>query len=251
MDIVSQKNYQELLNFLPAIKAAAKEWQLVDIQLTQNFDKTLPADKAAEMAQALFHDREGKIYPCNETALCMLLHWGAEADPLQIPKRIEENFPAGSCKVVVHETTPAGLGKLQIMLSPPAGLGRRQLRRKNVVLVADDDMYMRLLVKKAVPPGTEVQEVADGGGVLAAYKQHFPDILFLDIHMPGRNGMDILTDVTLLDPAAHVVMLSADSSPMNVSSAIQQGARDFMAKPFTREKLNEALRKCPTFRLAR
>jgi two-component system chemotaxis response regulator CheY len=254
MDILSSKQYQELLDFLPTLRNSLKEWQLVDIRLVGGTEKSVPVDQVVQMVHELFRDKEGKIFPCSEREICLLIHWKPEQDPLQIPKKIENKLPAGSCKVVVHEPTPEGLGKLEILFrqeKPVWGVNpfaaTRTARRENVVLVADDDMYMRLLVKKGVPEGATVHEVADGNEILETYKKIVPDIVFLDIHMPGRSGMDLLPELKKLDPDAHIIMLSADSSQDNVEHAVAEGAKGFMAKPFTKEKLNEHLKKCPTF----
>jgi two-component system chemotaxis response regulator CheY len=113
-----------------------------------------------------------------------------------------------------------------------------------IVLVADDDMYMRLLVKKGVGVGTVVHEVADGSEVLSAYKTHVPNILFLDIHMPNLEGPIVLRSILEFDPNAYIVMLSADSTPENVKMTSQYGAKGFLGKPFTKEKLQDYVKKC-------
>ena len=252
MEILSSKNYQEFLAYFPNIRTSLKEWQLVDVRLNGEPGTTLPIEKAAEMVHALFKDKEGKIFPCSDRALIMLIHWGRGDDPLLIPKNIETKFPPGSCKVVVHAPTAEGLGKLEILIQQGSASGQppaviRAGRWGNVILVADDDMYMRLLVKKGATGLATIHEVDNGSGVLAAYKEHAPDILFLDIHLPGRSGMDILSDIMAFDPQAYIIMLSADSSRDNVATAIEHGAKGFMAKPFTKEKLAEHLKNCPTF----
>jgi two-component system, chemotaxis family, chemotaxis protein CheY len=81
---------------------------------------------------------------------------------------------------------------------------------------------------------------------MAAYKQYAPDILLLDIHMPGKDGLEVLHDIQDIDPQAYIIMLSADSSAENVGYTLQEGAKGFMTKPFTREKLLELTHKCPT-----
>lgn len=255
MEILSHKNYRELLDFLPVIKASLKEWQLVDVRLVDEDEKLTP-NETGEMIRTLFKDFDGKIYLCNDHDIFMLIRWGQTADPMQIPKRIENTLPPGSCEVQVQQPTPEGLQKLvvQIRLGRPqenaSCADTRAARRGNVVLVADDDMYMRTLLKKGVATHAACYEVDNGKEVMAAYKKYMPDILFLDIHLPGRTGIDILSEVMEADPNAYVIMFSADSSRDKVEQTIQNGAKGFMTKPFSRERLNEYIKNCPTFSFA-
>jgi two-component system chemotaxis response regulator CheY len=250
MQVLGQKSYNEFLNFLPTIKLALKDWQLVGVRLSDDSDKNFSAEKTAELVNSLFKGREGKIYLADERSILMLIHWGSGNDPLLIPRQIEMKLPAGSCKVTVQEPSAEGLGKLQITIKKEKTTSftdQRIARQDNVILAVDDDMYMRVLIKKGAPANANLVEVADGKEAVAAYKKAVPDIVFLDIHMPGRGGMEILADIMALDPGAYVIMLSADSSRDNVEQAMQHGAKGFMAKPFTKEKLNEHLKSCPTF----
>ena len=119
-------------------------------------------------------------------------------------------------------------------------------REGNLVLVADDNSFVRFLIRKWLGEGTEIVDVEKGADVLDAYQRTKPDVLFLDIHLPGKSGKDILKEVLTLDPTAFVVMVSADSKKDNVVYSAQSGAKAFMAKPFTRDTLNRYFQLCPT-----
>lgn len=119
-------------------------------------------------------------------------------------------------------------------------------RDGNLVLVADDNEFVRFLIKKWLGPNAEVVEVGHGNDVVEEYRRVKPDILFLDIHLPGRNGKDILKEILDMDASAFVVMLSADSKKENVIFSIQTGAKAFMTKPFTRQTLDRYYNLCPT-----
>lgn len=119
-------------------------------------------------------------------------------------------------------------------------------KQVNVVMVADDNMFVRFLVRKWLGDEAEIIEVATGQEVRSEYQKHNPDILFLDIHLPGRNGKFILKDILRDDPTAHVVMLSADSLKENVVDTVQGGAKAFITKPFTRDTLYRHFLRCPT-----
>lgn len=117
---------------------------------------------------------------------------------------------------------------------------------KHIVLVADDDFYVRSLVKVALGKLVEVVEAESGELVLPLYKQHKPALVFLDIHMPKRGGLDVLKDILAIDPNAHIAMLSADSVEENVKHTYGMGAKGFVAKPFTKDALLKYVSSCPS-----
>lgn len=253
MEILSHKNRRELLDFLPHIKSSPQEWQLVEIRMTGDSSVGLVIAKVAELVHSLFKDKEGKLYICNDHEVLMLLRWGKDRPSSEIIQSIEKHLPQGSCKVFVHEPTPEGLSKLEILITykKPDDIAAsftdiRSTRRENVILAADDDMYIRLLVKKALNPKDSVHEVADANDILTAYKQYVPDVVFLDIHMPGKDGTEVLHDILTIDPEAYIIMLSADSSVEKVGYTMHEGAKGFVTKPFTKEKLQKYIAKCPT-----
>ena len=246
---MTYKNHQELLDYIPHIRSSLKEWLFVDVRLTESSDQDFKIADAAELIHPLFQNNEGKLYICNDREILMLLHGGQKQEPAKIAKSIEDRLPAGSCEVHVQKPTPEGIAKFELLITykKPVNLADiRRARNAKIILVADDDMYMRMLVKKGVDKGFTVHEVADGNEVLKAYKQYMPDILFLDIHLPNVEGTNIQHKVLAVDPQAYVVMLSADSSRENVESTLHRGAKGFMTKPFTKERLQEYIHKCPT-----
>lgn len=253
MEIVYRKNQEELLRYLPYVKLSVRDWIFVDIRLTDPNNSDLTIDQAAESVHALFKSLEGKLYVINAREILMMVRWGRDNPATAIGGDITKAMPKDGCQVFVHEPTVAGITKLEILITynkPPSGPATladlRAARRENVVIVADDDMYMRMLVKKAVGANYTVIEIGDGGDVLEAYKKHVPDVLLLDIHMPNKDGTGLLQQILAIDPRAYIIMLSADSSRENVEATASRGAKGFLTKPFTKEKLQGYLTKCPT-----
>ena len=122
----------------------------------------------------------------------------------------------------------------------------RAKRKHNVVLIADDDLFIRKIIKNGLSGLTDVIEVDDGKDVEKAYINHEPDIVFLDIHLPHKSGIDIIASLKAIDADAHIIMLSADSTAENVSTAIHRGAQGFLTKPFPHGRLLDYFHKCPT-----
>ena len=103
-----------------------------------------------------------------------------------------------------------------------------------LIMVADDALIMRNIIKKALAEGgyDQIVEVANGLDVVECYRERRPDLVFLDITMPGRSGMDILVDLLAEDENAKVIMCSAMGQESIILQAVQKGALDFITKPF-------------------
>jgi two-component system chemotaxis response regulator CheY len=103
------------------------------------------------------------------------------------------------------------------------------------VLIVDDSRSVRTILRNALgtlPRGVQIIEAGDGETAVKLYKQHLADLVFMDITMPGLNGLEALAAIKTFDPAAHVIMLTAESSLDTVVKAKDLGADGFIAKPF-------------------
>lgn len=120
--------------------------------------------------------------------------------------------------------------------------------KKNIVMIADDDLFIRKVISSALKDMAEIIEVTDGSQVEEIYKQHMPDILFLDIHLPNVTGLDLLRKISRTDLGAYIVMISADSTPENVQRSKFQGARAFLTKPFDKKRLLHIFHTCPNIK---
>jgi DNA-binding NtrC family response regulator len=118
--------------------------------------------------------------------------------------------------------------------------------RKNVVLVADDDLFVRKLIAVALQDFADVKFVTDGASFEEAYKATQPDIVYLDVHMPSITGLEIARKTMKQDAAAFMVMISADSCRDNVMLSSRIGARGFLTKPLEKERIMHFFNKCPT-----
>ncbi|RGY96831.1 response regulator [Clostridium sp. AM58-1XD] len=103
-----------------------------------------------------------------------------------------------------------------------------------LIMVADDALFMRNIIKKALAEGgyNRIVEAANGLEVVECYREHRPDLVFLDITMPGRGGLDILVDLLAEDENAKIIMCSAMGQESVILQAVQKGALDFITKPF-------------------
>ncbi|PCI55540.1 MAG: hypothetical protein COB36_07940 [Alphaproteobacteria bacterium] len=122
---------------------------------------------------------------------------------------------------------------------------RRKDRKETEILVVEDDSFSRALVKKSLAEVGNISIAEDGRTALTQYFKKAPDILFLDIGLPDIDGHDVLAKILEHDPHAFIIMLSGKGDKDNIMKAIQNGAKGFVGKPFTREKLSQYIQKSP------
>jgi two-component system response regulator AtoC len=112
------------------------------------------------------------------------------------------------------------------------------------VLVIDDDPgvrdYMEALVSRQ---GYHVDAVADGEQALATLSDTRPDVVTLDVVLPGMDGLETLRRLKQRLPEVPVVMLSGHGQARNIVEAMRLGASDFLRKPFEVEELELAFQK--------
>jgi len=117
------------------------------------------------------------------------------------------------------------------------------MMNKNILLV-DDAAFMRMMCNDIFTKNgfTVVGEAVDGEQAVEMYKQHTPDLVVMNITMPRMDGIDALRKIRAHDPNAHVVMLSAMGQTTIVCTALMEGARRFVAKPFQPDTLLGAVK---------
>jgi len=121
------------------------------------------------------------------------------------------------------------------------------------VIIADDARFMRVMLKDILDDlGYDVvAEAADGRQAVALFLKHAPDLVMLDITMPGLGGIEACRQILAAQPAAQVVMISALGQKDDVVAAIGAGAVDFVVKPFEAERVEETLLKLSAQRAGR
>lgn len=113
------------------------------------------------------------------------------------------------------------------------------------VVIADDHTLVRQSVLKAVrnEEGVEVVgEAGDGPGTLAAVAEHDPDLLVVDIAMPGMDGLAVAEQLRRERTGLRVVFLSMHDDDGSLQRAVALGAAGFVSKSASIEELQEAIR---------
>ncbi len=122
---------------------------------------------------------------------------------------------------------------------------RRKRREESVVLIVEDDQFTGSYAMNIVNKETEAILVKNGEEAVISYIEHAPDVVFLDIHLPGLSGLKTLDAIMHVDPDAYVIMLSVDTLKESILSAYDRGATGFLKKPFSKERLLFTVAKSP------
>lgn len=123
----------------------------------------------------------------------------------------------------------------------PEGLAAVPTR---TALVADDSMIVRKKLTKILASEhfEVVAEAVNGQEVLELYREHRPDLVFLDINMPLVEGPDALRMVLAEDPEAAVIMCTAVAQRDTIRKCLKAGAKAYLTKPFDDDKMRRVIR---------
>ncbi len=252
MEFLPSYDHAKLLQFAAKVKKDINAWQFVAVSLTGKTTHNAP--HIAWKLREYFRGIDGVIFVCAGREILALVNMGPQTDPDGLCSDIEKTMPQYSCSVEAMPAAMGGLPRLQLRLqdamkeksdTPPL-LTARMERARDIVMVVEDDMFVRSLIARVFHPKIHVVEVGGIDGLVETYLSMLPDILFLDIHLPGGSGMEALSEILSFDPSAYVIIISSDSVKDNVLTAKNLGAKGFVAKNFSPEKLEYYYTNCPT-----
>jgi two-component system chemotaxis response regulator CheY len=113
------------------------------------------------------------------------------------------------------------------------------------VLIVDDANFMRMIVRDTLKPqGFEiVGEAANGNDAVAQYEVLQPDLVTMDITMKEKDGLAAAREIIGRHPDARIVMVTALGQEKMLEDSIALGVRDFVVKPFEKERIISAVNK--------
>lgn len=116
-------------------------------------------------------------------------------------------------------------------------------RESGLVLVADDDRRMRSVLSRFLSlKGYEVAEAADGREAIALARRKKPDIILLDIDMPGKSGLEVLEELVPLLPGTGFFIVTGNGDEALACSCLGLGAFDYVSKPVDLEILAHTIK---------
>ena len=122
-----------------------------------------------------------------------------------------------------------------------AGRGRAGMK----ILLVDDHVIVRAGLRNLLSTlsDTQISEAATGRDALLRLRQDRPDLVLLDLNVPGIGGLELLRRMLLEDKAARILVLSMHAEPLYAARAMELGARGYLSKNASAEELLTAVRR--------
>ncbi len=112
------------------------------------------------------------------------------------------------------------------------------------ILIADDDPNLRkVLTIELSGEGFEIQATDSGVRALELIAKDEPDVMILDLNMPGLSGLEVLKEIKRLESSVEVIVLTGYATVSTAVEAMKLGACDYVTKPFEVESLKAVIEK--------
>lgn len=113
------------------------------------------------------------------------------------------------------------------------------------ILICDDSILARKQIKDIITTiGTPTFiEATDGQSAIDRYKEQTPDMVFLDIVMPKKDGNIAIQEIMSYDPDATIIIASSVGTQSQLKCALQAGAKDFIQKPLDKQQVLDIVTK--------
>jgi two-component system chemotaxis response regulator CheY len=113
------------------------------------------------------------------------------------------------------------------------------------VLICDDSILARKQIKDIISADgiPTFYEASDGQGAIDMYKEYKPDIVFLDIVMPKKDGNIAIEEIMSFDPDATIIICSSVGTQSLLKCALEAGAKDFVQKPIDPQQVLDIVNK--------
>ncbi|MDD2500476.1 MAG: response regulator [Geobacter sp.] len=113
------------------------------------------------------------------------------------------------------------------------------------IMIIDDSLVARMSLKACIPKDTghDIKEGNDGSVAIELYSTFKPDVTFMDLTMPGVDGMAALEAIRKQDPTARVIILTADIQTRTIERVMELGAFGLLKKPPVKDAVQAELNK--------
>lgn len=112
------------------------------------------------------------------------------------------------------------------------------------ILIVDDEPDMRLAVRNVLKlRGYEIAEAGDGPAALAIARENRPDLVLLDMRLPGMDGIEVLEGLKKIDDTVPVVMITGYGHIQSAVDVMKLGASEYLQKPFENAQLVETVKR--------
>jgi len=116
------------------------------------------------------------------------------------------------------------------------------------ILIVDDDKAIRYSLKRMLEEDHSILTAENGDEALSKVRECAPDLIIMDIKMPGRSGIDVLKEIRTMDPKCLVIIMTAYGTTETAIEAMKYGAFDYILKPFLIPRMKELIGKALSLR---
>ncbi|HSN56473.1 MAG TPA: UDP-3-O-acyl-N-acetylglucosamine deacetylase [Candidatus Sulfomarinibacteraceae bacterium] len=120
-----------------------------------------------------------------------------------------------------------------------------------ILIVDDEEGILTTMSQVLGDEGYRTLTTASGAEALELYREHRPDLVFLDIWLPDKDGLEVLQAILEMDASAAVVMISGHGTSSTAVKSIKMGANDYLEKPLSYDQTVAAVRDALAARAAR
>ncbi len=113
------------------------------------------------------------------------------------------------------------------------------------ILICDDSILARKQLKDIIRECgyDNFLEASNGEQAVNLYKEFKPQLVFLDIVMPEKNGVEAVHDIRQFDSEAYIIIVSSVGTQSLLKAAIMEGAHDFIQKPYSSSSIDRIVKK--------
>ncbi|MBI4997322.1 MAG: response regulator [Rhodocyclales bacterium] len=113
---------------------------------------------------------------------------------------------------------------------------------KKLLIVDDSNVIRGKIARSLTRFGIEIVGlVANGKDAVTRFRITRPDVVTMDLTMPGMDGLECIRAITRIDPTVRILVVSALADKSTAIQALKEGAQGFLCKPFTDDELTEAI----------
>ncbi len=117
-----------------------------------------------------------------------------------------------------------------------------ETKKLKTLVLEDEPETNELMCKTLENFFANVYSATDATSAMQLFEQHSPDIIFIDIILPGKSGLEVAREIREVNPKQIIVIVSASNDMGNISEAVKIGVNNFIRKPIDTDKMIDVLK---------